>query len=306
VFTLSLVAGLWAAQRFTVAVDVMALVVLTAIVLDGSGEWRARSDGGDLVVVWSVHAPYAVDPIVRALADAGIPAWARGVHHRTLLQFFGPYVPVGIVVPAERAEEANRTLRALWPSLRPPEPVALFASSRRRASLGVASGIALVAAVCLAALVLAPRAKLRLGGARESVIYRVDYGPAIEAAIDREGRDPRRAAHCGGDRRRAGRALQHGRLGGIDPRLRGGLRRRAHRGDDPRVLRTRLRRGAAQSHEVGLATDERAARRDPHARSRSRRRSFAAPARGARHRRRRDGRRGSDRDGAASDHARAA
>jgi hypothetical protein len=44
------------------------------------------------------------------LALAGIP---RALRHGALLSFWGPYVPVEVLVPAPRGEEAQARLRAL-------------------------------------------------------------------------------------------------------------------------------------------------------------------------------------------------
>lgn len=63
---------------------------------------------------------YAVQPAMEELQKAGIPVFPRGLHHRTLLQFLGPYVPVTLLVPVERVEDAERIVRArLAPGLEP-------------------------------------------------------------------------------------------------------------------------------------------------------------------------------------------
>jgi len=93
-------------------IDLLLLVVATAIALDLGKEWTFRRSHRNLVPAWPVHRVYAVQPALAALGAAGIPAFPRGLHHRTLLQFFGPYVPVTLLVPAEKAEEAERIVCA--------------------------------------------------------------------------------------------------------------------------------------------------------------------------------------------------
>ena len=87
------------------------LVILTAVARDFWKEWQFRGDHADLVGVWPIHRLYAVGPALKALLDAGIPAFPRGLHHRSLLQFFGPYVPVTLLVPREHAERAAAITR---------------------------------------------------------------------------------------------------------------------------------------------------------------------------------------------------
>lgn len=93
--------------------DAMWMAVCTAIVMDLVSEWRARRRCRDLVAVWPVHRVQLADVAVRALQDAGIGAHTRGRYHRSLLYFFGPFVPIEIMVPAERAEEAASLMRSL-------------------------------------------------------------------------------------------------------------------------------------------------------------------------------------------------
>ncbi|MBI3072071.1 MAG: hypothetical protein HYY84_08105 [Deltaproteobacteria bacterium] len=82
-------------------------IILPAVVLDLIDEWRARRAHGELASVWPEHRLYAVDPIVESLRSANISAFPRGVYHRTLLQFFGPVIPVDIMVPSQRVTDAR-------------------------------------------------------------------------------------------------------------------------------------------------------------------------------------------------------
>jgi hypothetical protein len=90
--------------------SVVGLLYALAAVADVLGEWRARCGAPDLVSVWPEHRLYAVDAGRAALSGAGIPVFARGVHYRALGQFFTPYVPVELLVPASRAAEAEAIL----------------------------------------------------------------------------------------------------------------------------------------------------------------------------------------------------
>jgi hypothetical protein len=102
--------------RFGHAFIGLDVVVVTALVADVLAEWRARRQAPDLVAVWSEHRPYAVGPARAALAKLSIFSFARGAHQRTLLQLFGPYLPIDILVPAPSAESARAELaRALSP-----------------------------------------------------------------------------------------------------------------------------------------------------------------------------------------------
>ncbi|MDY7226387.1 hypothetical protein [Hyalangium rubrum] len=89
--------------------SMVALVTGVAIAMDLVEEARKRREA-TWVPVWPVHRSYEVEPAIVALSAAGIPAWARGVHARTLLQFFGPYFSIDLMVPPERTAEARTLL----------------------------------------------------------------------------------------------------------------------------------------------------------------------------------------------------
>jgi hypothetical protein len=84
-----------------------------AIAFDLFDEWRARRRHPDLVSVWPEHRPYAAHAARTILEQANIVVLLRGLHHRTCLQFFGPYVPVDIMVPAAYAEQALSLLNGV-------------------------------------------------------------------------------------------------------------------------------------------------------------------------------------------------
>jgi hypothetical protein len=101
----------------TTLTNVVPLIVVSAVALDIIEEVRAIARHGVHVAVWPEHRVYAVDPAVRALERAGIPAFPRSVHQRALWHFFAPYIPIEIMVPVARASEAAALLHeTLLPS----------------------------------------------------------------------------------------------------------------------------------------------------------------------------------------------
>lgn len=105
-----------AARRFGVDVgpalslDVVGIAVATALALDVVAEWRARRIAPDLVPIWPEHRPYAIAAAREALGEAGITLHARGERMRRMLQLFGPYVPIDLMVPRADAERAKEIL----------------------------------------------------------------------------------------------------------------------------------------------------------------------------------------------------
>jgi hypothetical protein len=91
-------------------IDVVPLVAAVAVLLDVIAEVRAIRAHGDLVPVWPEHRLYAVEGARDALERSGIPSLARSVHQRALWHFLAPAIPVQIMVPEARAEEASTLL----------------------------------------------------------------------------------------------------------------------------------------------------------------------------------------------------
>jgi hypothetical protein len=60
-----------------------------------------------MVAVRELHPVFAVEPVLRALGAAGIEPLARTRHFRALFHFFAPYAQIEILVPSERAAEAQ-------------------------------------------------------------------------------------------------------------------------------------------------------------------------------------------------------
>jgi preprotein translocase subunit SecY len=90
--------------------DWVPVVMLVAVGLDVAAEVQARLRHGELVPVWPEHRLYAVDGALALLQQADIPCLARSAHHRALWHFFAPFIPIQILVPPARAEEASRLL----------------------------------------------------------------------------------------------------------------------------------------------------------------------------------------------------
>ncbi len=86
---------------------------LVAIVIDLVAEWRARARLGDLVDVWPLHRVQLAGVVEDALAAAGIPAYLRSSRARSLLRFFGPFVPVSVLVPPAHAATAAEVIRKI-------------------------------------------------------------------------------------------------------------------------------------------------------------------------------------------------
>lgn len=92
------------------------LALATALALDIAAELRARRALPDLVPVWPEHRPYALAAARAVLLAAGIPVHARNERLRRMLQFFGPYVPIELMVRRADAEQAAKVLaQALSP-----------------------------------------------------------------------------------------------------------------------------------------------------------------------------------------------
>lgn len=98
-----------------VSLSALTMFILVAAGLDLREElrFRARPEGkGELERAWALHRVYEIEPALEALGAAGIPAFPRNARLRTLGQFFDPWFPVELLVPAERRDEAEKLLAA--------------------------------------------------------------------------------------------------------------------------------------------------------------------------------------------------
>lgn len=89
--------------------DPWKLVLATAIALDLFEELLARRR--TLVPVWPLHAPLRIHEVRERLTAAGIEHHLQSRRLRTLLWFFGPHVPIMVLVPPDHAANAERLLR---------------------------------------------------------------------------------------------------------------------------------------------------------------------------------------------------
>lgn len=92
---------------------VLAIIPGVFMGMDLIQEWRFRLAQPALAAVWPLHQVHAVVPSLQALEAASIPAFPSGLHHRSLLHFFGPAIPIQILVPQAQSEEAYRILHPL-------------------------------------------------------------------------------------------------------------------------------------------------------------------------------------------------
>jgi hypothetical protein len=113
VYVIALGALFFEGSRARVVLDVAGALTVLCVMLDVAGEWQFRRAHAEVVGVWPEHRLYAVEPALARLDEAGIAAFPRGLRHRALLGFIGPYVPVELLVPVERAEEARALLETV-------------------------------------------------------------------------------------------------------------------------------------------------------------------------------------------------
>lgn len=88
----------------------------TALTIDLILEFRARQSSPSLVPVWEIHQVYALPPTLRMLENAHIKAFAKNKHVRSMVQFFGPHIPIQIMVPLEDAQRARTLIEERWPT----------------------------------------------------------------------------------------------------------------------------------------------------------------------------------------------
>jgi len=93
-------------------IDFLGLATAAAVAMDIGAELRLETVQGKLVAVRRIQKPDHARDLIESLREAGVPAVGQGAFHRTLLQFFGPFIPVDILVPAARATQASAVLDA--------------------------------------------------------------------------------------------------------------------------------------------------------------------------------------------------
>jgi hypothetical protein len=98
-------------------VDAIMIGITTAWLLDVYADLQARRQ--KLVIAWTLHAPHFADAAEDALAAQGIPCHMASSHLRALLSFFGPFVPIDVLVPVEHHAAASNLLATLAPTASP-------------------------------------------------------------------------------------------------------------------------------------------------------------------------------------------
>ena len=88
-------------------VDPLNVVIATAVCMDVFSEMVARRRLGDLVVITRDIDVALADLEVTKLHRANFAVFQRGVFFSTMTRFFGVLVPIEIMVPADRANEAR-------------------------------------------------------------------------------------------------------------------------------------------------------------------------------------------------------
>lgn len=162
-----------------VAVDLSVLAALPAVALDLAAEWRLRSSHGELVALRACPRLPAASAALERLADAGIPAIVRGLHHRSLWHFFAPHLEMELLVPTSLAETAEAVLHGEHrdASHGPEHPAARRPVTMPRRALFVVAACGLVAG----ALVFLRHGLPLLAPPGLRLVYRVepDLDPSI-------------------------------------------------------------------------------------------------------------------------------
>lgn len=100
----------WSMARALIVTDVAMLLVIVCVGFDLAGELQFRRTHPDVIAVTAEHRLYAVGPALGALTTSGIASFPRALRHRTLLAFWGPYLPIEILVPRSQAAAARAAL----------------------------------------------------------------------------------------------------------------------------------------------------------------------------------------------------
>lgn len=86
------------------------VLIGVAASVDVAAEIRARARLGELTTLVSEQRTDAADALAARLRAAGIEVHLRALHHRTMLQWLGPYVPVEVMVPVAEEDAARAVL----------------------------------------------------------------------------------------------------------------------------------------------------------------------------------------------------
>lgn len=98
--------------------------LVVAVAFDLIASVRALGAGPERVVVRQERRPYAVTATCAALRAHDIEAWPRGLLALGLLNFFAPYAPAEITVPAADAKRARKLVKGWFSTNKAPADVA--------------------------------------------------------------------------------------------------------------------------------------------------------------------------------------
>jgi hypothetical protein len=109
---LALAVGTWFLQAAERAANLggghlYALIAITAVGMDLYAETQGTRRMGRVQPVREFHRIENADALAAALGTAGIDCAVRGEHHRALYQFFGPFIPVGVLVAEDQLNRAE-------------------------------------------------------------------------------------------------------------------------------------------------------------------------------------------------------
>lgn len=93
-------------------VDPLNVVIATAVCMDLWAELSARAKHGELVVITRATDVALADLEASKLRRANLAVLERGVFFSTMTRFFGLLVPIEIMVPADRANEARSVVHS--------------------------------------------------------------------------------------------------------------------------------------------------------------------------------------------------
>ncbi|HEY8042034.1 MAG TPA: hypothetical protein VIF15_19660 [Polyangiaceae bacterium] len=173
-----LVVGGLACARVAPGAAYVSIAIVAAVVWDVAGALAMHLRRRDLVVVAEERRTYAAAPLCAALAQRGIPAYARGLGAASLLQAFGPYAPVEVFVPSAEAARASAVLGGLGLDAPPEEeapraPIAAPVQMPR--TIALMGLLAVAVAVWRVPLVTAP---VLTGPRAQIAVVRVDDAAA--------------------------------------------------------------------------------------------------------------------------------
>lgn len=109
---LVLTVGTWLVQATAKAANLRgdhlySLIAIIAVGLDLRAEARVKLRAKRPRVLRELPRLADADALAALLRSAGIECALRGAHHRALYQFFGPFIPVGVLVPGDRFDQAD-------------------------------------------------------------------------------------------------------------------------------------------------------------------------------------------------------